>query len=261
MRGMDGSDFEACATAIEEARTDDRPTLIAVRTHIGYGSPHKQDTQKAHGSPLGPDEVRLVKEAYGWDPDKTFYEPPEAIELFRRAIPAGNALVSAWEDAFDAYADEYPDLATRFRRRVMERRLDEGWDVGLKAYAVGEEIATRNASQEAIQALAATLPGLFGGAADLSESNLTDVKGADNFEADSPGRNLRFGVREHGMGWIANGIAYHGGFIPYVGTFLTFSDYMRGSVRLAALSGLHVVYVWTHDSVGLGEDRPTHPPR
>jgi transketolase len=144
---------------------------------------------------------------------------------------------------------------------VIERRLPDGWDRGLKTYAVGDEIATRNASQEAIQALAAPLPELFGGAADLSESNLTDVKDAGSFEAGNPaGRNLRFGVREHAMGGAANGIAYHGGFIPYDATFLTFSDYMRGAVRLSALSGLHVVDVWTHDSVGLGEDGPTHQP-
>jgi transketolase len=259
-RVEDGNDIEAISAAIEEARADDRPSLIAVRTHIGYGSPNKQDTQKAHGSPLGPDEVRLVKEAYGWDPDKTFYEPPEAVELFRRAIPAGNDLVEAWEKAFDAYTDDHADLATAFRRRVMDGRLPDGWDGALPTYADAVEVATRNASQDVIQALAKPLPRLFGGAADLSESNLTDVKGEGSFEADSPERNLRFGVREHAMGGIANGIAYHGGFIPYVGTFLTFSDYMRGSVRLAALSGLDVIYVWTHDSVGLGEDGPTHQP-
>jgi transketolase len=259
-RVEDGNDLEAIAAAIEEARADDRPSLIAVRTHIGYGSPHKQDTQKAHGSPLGPDEVRLVKENYGWDPDKTFYEPPEALELFRRAIPAGDEMHAAWHAAWDRYKAAFPDLAREFRRRVMRRDLPVGWDAGLKTYSVGEEIATRNASQDAIQALGATLPELFGGAADLSESNLTDVKGAGEFEADEPGRNLRFGVREHAMGGVANGIAYHGGFLPYVGTFLTFSDYMRGSVRLAAVSGLHVVDVWTHDSVGLGEDGPTHQP-
>jgi transketolase len=259
-RVEDGNDIEAIAAAIEEARADDRPSLIAVRTHIGYGSPNKQDTQKAHGSPLGPDEVRLVKEGYGWDPDKTFYEPPEAVELFRRAIPAGDEMHAAWHAAWDRYKAAFPDLAREFRRRVMKRDLPEGWDAGLKTYAVGEEVATRNASQDAIQALGATLPELFGGAADLSESNLTDVKGAGEFEADEPGRNLRFGVREHAMGGIANGIAYHGGFLPYVGTFLTFSDYMRGAVRLSALSGLNVVDVWTHDSVGLGEDGPTHQP-
>ena len=258
-RVEDGNDIEAIGRAIEAAREDDRPSLIAVRTHIGYGSPHRQDSQKAHGQPLGEDEVRLVKEAYGWDPDKTFYEPPEAVELFRRAIPAGDALVEAWHESFDAYRTAFPDLAAELQRR-LDGRLADGWDAGLKTYAVGEEIATRNASQETIQALAGPVPELFGGAADLSESNLTDVKSGGDFGPDEAGRNLRFGVREHAMGGAANGIAYHGGFIPYVGTFLTFSDYMRGSVRLAALSGLQVIYVWTHDSIGLGEDGPTHQP-
>ena len=255
----DGNDIEAIARAIEEAREDDRPSLIAIRTHIGYGSPNRQDTQKAHGQPLGADEVRLVKQNYGWDPDATFFVPDAAKELFRRAIPAGEALVEAWHEAFVAYQKEFPALAGELRRR-LDGRLADGWDKGLKTYAAGDEIATRNASQEAIQALAGPVPELFGGAADLSESNLTDVKGGGDFGPDEPGRNLRFGVREHAMGGAANGIAYHGGFIPYVGTFLTFSDYMRGSVRLAALSGLRVIYVWTHDSIGLGEDGPTHQP-
>ncbi|HEX3427337.1 MAG TPA: transketolase [Candidatus Limnocylindrales bacterium] len=256
----DGNDIEAIADAIEDARADDRPSLIAVRTHIGYGSPHRQDSSKAHGQPLGEDEVRLVKEAYGWDPDKTFFVPDEARELFRRAIPAGEDLVDAWHRAFGDYERDHSDLAAQFRRRVVERRPSDGWDRDLKVYPAGEELATRNASNETIQALAAALPGLFGGSADLSESNLTDIKGGGDFEADQPGRNLRFGVREHAMGGISNGIAYHDGFMPYAGTFLTFSDYMRGSVRLAALSGLHLVYVWTHDSIGLGEDGPTHQP-
>jgi transketolase len=259
LRVEDGNDVEAIANAIEEARADDRPSIIAVRTHIGFGSPNRQDTQKAHGAPLGAEEVRLTKEAYGWDPDAQFLVPAEAGELFRRAVPAGEAFVADWEGAFDAYAAAHPELAGELRRRLAGR-LADGWDAGLKTYAVGEEVATRNASQEAIQALAGPVPELFGGAADLSESNLTDIKGAPEFQADGPGRNIRFGVREHAMGGIANGIAYHGGFVPYVGTFLTFSDYMRGSVRLAALGGLHVVYVWTHDSIGLGEDGPTHQP-
>jgi transketolase len=259
-RVEDGNDIEAIAAAIEDARADDRPSLIAVRTHIGFGSPNKHDTQKAHGSPLGPDEVRLTKEAYGWDPDKSFYVPDDARDLFRRAVPAGEDLVAAWERAHDDYRKAHPDLAAAFQRRVVDRALPDGWDSGLKTYAVGEEVATRNASNDAIQALAGPLPELFGGSADLSESNLTDVKDGGSFEADDPGRNLRFGVREHAMGGIGNGIAYHGGFIPYVATFLTFSDYMRGAVRLSALSGLHVVDVWTHDSIGLGEDGPTHQP-
>ena len=258
-RVADGNDVAAIEAAIEAARADDRPSLIAVRTHIGYGSPNKQDTQKAHGSPLGPDEVRLVKEAYGWDPDRTFYVPDEAAALFHEAVGRGETLVQEWEARFDRYAADHRDEAAEFRRRI-DRHLADGWDTGLKTYETGTEVATRNASQDAIQALAPRVPELFGGAADLSESNLTDVKGAPDFSADVAGRNLRFGVREHGMGGASNGIAYHGGFIPYCATFLTFSDYMRGSVRLASLSGLHVIYVWTHDSVGLGEDGPTHQP-
>ena len=259
-RVADGNDVAAITAAIEEARADDRPSLIAVRTHIGFGSPNRQDTQKAHGSPLGPDEVRLVKEAYGWDPDRTFFVPDEAGELFGDAVPAGEKLVADWERKLAAYEAAHPRLGAEFRRRVIDGDLRDGWDAELKTYPAGEEVATRNASQDAIQALAATVPELFGGAADLSESNLTDVKGEGSFEAGEPGRNLRFGVREHAMGGIGNGIAYHGGLIPYVATFLTFSDYMRGAVRLAALSGLHVIDVWTHDSVGLGEDGPTHQP-
>ena len=260
-RVEDGNDVSAISDAIEAAKADERPSIIAVRTHIGYGSPNKQDTQKAHGAPLGPDEVRLTKEAYGWDPDRTFYVPDEAGALFRRAVGTGRGLVAEWETRFEAYAAAFPAEAAELRRRLAGT-LPDGWDAGLPSYEPGTGVATRNASQDSIQALAATLPELFGGAADLSESNLTDVKalGHDHFEAGHPGRNLRFGVREHAMGGIVNGIAYHGGFLPYAGTFLTFSDYMRGSVRLAALSGLHVTYVWTHDSVGLGEDGPTHQP-
>jgi transketolase len=260
-RVEDGNDVAAINAAIEAAKADDRPSMIAVRTHIGFGSPNKQDTQKAHGAPLGPDEVRLTKEAYGWDPDKTFYVPEEAGQLFLRAVDAGRAAVAEWDGALDAYAAAFPAEAAQLRRRLAGR-LADGWDAGLNVYGPGSEVATRNASQELIQSLAGPVPELFGGSADLSESNLTDVKadGTDSFEADHAGRNLRFGVREHAMGGIANGIAYHGGFLPYCATFLTFSDYMRGAVRIAALSSLHVVYVWTHDSVGLGEDGPTHQP-
>ena len=259
-RVADGNDIAAIEAAIETARADDRPSLIAVRTHIGYGSPNKQDSQKAHGAPLGPDEVRLTKVAYGWDPDKTFYVPDAAREQFREAVADGEKLVADWEARFDAYRAADPTAAAQFQRRVARTGYPDGWDADLKTYETGTEIATRNASQDAIQALAPHLPGLFGGAADLSESNLTDIKGEPDFSAEEAGRNLRFGVREHGMGGIANGIAYHSGFLPYCATFLTFSDYMRGSVRLASLSGLHVIYVWTHDSVGLGEDGPTHQP-
>jgi len=260
-RVEDGNDIAAIDAAIEAAKADDRPSLIAVRTHIGFGSPNKQDSQKAHGAPLGPDEVRLTKEAYGWDPDKTFFVPDEAAAVFRAAIGEGEAAVAAWNRDLDAYAAAFPAEAAALRRRLAGT-LPAGWDAALNVYETGSEVATRNASQDLIQTLAASVPELFGGSADLSESNLTDVKalGHDHFEADHAGRNLRFGVREHAMGAIANGIAYHGGFIPYVATFMTFSDYMRGSVRLAALSGIHVLYVWTHDSIGVGEDGPTHQP-
>jgi transketolase len=257
----DGNDLEAIERAIDAARRDERPSLIAVRTHIGYGSPNRQDTQKAHGQPLGEDEVRLVKEAYGWDPEQTFVVPDEVTQHFRRAVDEGKRLVTEWEGGLDRFAGDHPEQARELRRRLTGE-LRDGWDAELRSYPAGEQVATRNASQDAIQALAGPVPELFGGAADLSESNLTDVKanGHDHFAADHAGRNLRFGVREHGMGAAANGIAYHGGFIPYAGTFLNFSDYMRGAVRLASLAGLHVIYVWTHDSVGLGEDGPTHQP-
>ena len=232
-----------------------------MRTHIGFGSPNRQDTQKAHGAPLGPDEVRLTKEAYGWDPDKTFYIPDEALALFRAAVPRGEELAADWDERFAAYAAEHPDA-----RRAS---CDAAWPASCPTAGTRACRRTPTAPRprhaqrlpERAPGAQGPLPELFGGAADLSESNLTDLKGAGELRAPTePGRNIRFGVREHAMGGIANGIAYHGGFLPYVATFLTFSDYMRGSVRLAALTGLHVVYVWTHDSVGLGEDGPTHQP-
>jgi transketolase len=259
-RVADGNDTAAIAAAIEAAKADERPSLIAVRTHIGFGAPTKHDSSKAHGSPLGEDEVRGAKEAYGWDPDKHFFVPDEALALYREAVPAGEKLVAEWQERLAKYAAAYPAEAAELERR-WSCHLPDGWDEGLPSYPAGDGPATRKAGQEAINALAATLPELFGGAADLSESNLTDVSGGGIFEADNrAGRNIRFGVREHAMGGIANGMAQYGGFIPYVATFLTFSDYMRGSVRLAALQKLRVVYQWTHDSVGVGEDGPTHEP-
>ena len=258
-RVENGNDVAAISEAVEAAQEDERPSLIAVRTQIGYGSPNRAGSQKAHGSPLGDDEVRLTKEAYGWDPDQTFHVPEEVREHFESVAAQGNTLVNDYERRVARYRADFPELADELDRRIG-RRLQAGWDANLKRYETGTELATRNASQEAINALAETVPELFGGAADLSESNLTDIKGYGEFSAEDPGRNIRFGVREHGMGGAANGIALHGEFIPYAGTFLTFSDYMRGAVRLAALSGLGTIYVWTHDSVGLGEDGPTHQP-
>ncbi|HEY2916622.1 MAG TPA: transketolase, partial [Candidatus Limnocylindrales bacterium] len=258
-RVEDGNDVEAIAAAIQHGIDDGKPSFIAVRTHIGYGSPNKHDTQKAHGSPLGEDEVRLTKEAYGWPPDAHFLVPDEVGAAMGAYATRGEDLVRAWDGVFGRYREAYPAEAAELQRRLGARIRGDAF-AGLKTYAVGEELATRQASQAAIQALAEPVPELFGGAADLSESNLTDIKAAGDFEPGTPGRNLRFGVREHAMGGIVNGIYLHGGFIPYAGTFLNFSDYMRGAVRLAALSRLHVIYVWTHDSVGLGEDGPTHQP-
>jgi transketolase len=254
----DGNDLEAIDAAISAAEEDARPSLIAVRTHIAYGSPNKQDTSKAHGSALGEDEVRATKVAYGWDPDKHFFVPDAVLAHLREAGPRGERLVDEWRGRFAEFARVYPAEAAELRRR-LDAGLPQGWESGLKKYAVGDSVATRIASQDAINALAGPLPELFGGAADLSESNMTDVKDAGLFETGDPaGRNIRFGVREHAMGGIANGIALYGCFIPYAATFLTFSDYMRGSIRLAALSCQRVVYVFTHDSVALGEDGPTH---
>jgi len=259
-RVTDGNDVGAIEAALERALADERPSLIAVRTHIGYGSPNRQDSQKAHGQPLGADEVRLTKQAYGWDADLSFHVPDDVRAQMGSAADRGDRLVAEWRAAMERYADAFPAEGAELRRRLAGS-LPDSWRDALPHYEAGaEELATRQASQKAINALAPVVPELFGGSADLSESNLTDVKGGGDFTADEAGRNVRFGVREHAMGGIANGIAYHGGLIPYAGTFLNFSDYMRGSVRLAALSGLHVVYVWTHDSVGLGEDGPTHQP-
>ena len=259
LRVKDGNDVGAIEAAIRLARSDERPSIIAVRTVIGFGSPNKAGSQKAHGAPLGPDEVRLTKEAYGWDPDRTFFVPDAAAALFSRAILWGEELIRRWDAAMDAYRVAFPAEANELERR-LDGDLAAGWDAALPRWEAGAEVATRNASADTINALAAGVPELFGGSADLSESNLTDVKGGASFSAETAGRNLRFGVREHAMGGIANGLAFHGGFRPYVATFLTFSDYMRGSVRIAALSGVPVIYVWTHDSVGLGEDGPTHQP-
>jgi transketolase len=259
-RVEDGNDVAAIQAAIKAARADERPSLIAVRTHIGYGAPTKHDSQKAHGAALGEEEVRGAKVAYGWDPDKHFFVPEDALAHFREAVPAGQKLVAEWNEQLARYKAQYPTEAAELQRR-LDCRLPDGWDRVLKTYATGDGLATRKASQEAINALAKPLTELFGGSADLSESNLTDVEGAGIFEPDQPaGRNIRFGVREHAMGGIVNGIALYGGFIPYAATFLTFSDYMRGSIRLASLMKLRLVYVFTHDSIGVGEDGPTHEP-
>ena len=259
---VDGYDLAAIEAAIRAARAEtDRPSLIICRTHIGYGSPNKQDTASVHGAPLGEEEVRLTKEALGWPPDARFLVPPEALAVFRRALDEGREAQARWEAMFERYAREYPKEAALLRR-LWAGELPEGWEEAIPTFSPADgPLATRKASGVVLNALADALPTLIGGSADLAPSNATLLKGYKDFQRETPtGRNLRFGVREHAMGAILNGMALHGGVIPYGGTFLVFSDYMRPAVRLAAMMGVGVVYVWTHDSVWIGEDGPTHQP-
>jgi transketolase len=239
---------------------EDRPSLVIVRSHIGYGSPNKQDTSGAHGSALGEDEVRLTKEAYGWDPDKNFYVPEEALAHFRKSCQRGREVESEWQRRFDAFRGAFPDQA-KLLETIDAGESPEGWDRDLPRFSPDDKpVATRAASGKVIQWAAAALPQLVGGSADLATSNNTDIEGGGDVQKGSyGGRNLRFGVREHAMGAIVNGLGLHG-FRAYGGTFLTFSDYMRGAVRLSALMKLPSIWVYTHDSIGLGEDGPTHQP-
>ncbi|GIV62496.1 MAG: transketolase [Rhodothermaceae bacterium] len=261
LRVEDGNDLAAVARALEAARAEAaRPSLIITRTHIGYGSPHKQDTAEAHGAPLGDEEVRLTKRALGWPEDRTFYVPDEVYAHMQEAIGKGRAAQEAWEERFERYAEAFPEEAATFRA-WLEGHLPEGWDADLPVFEPGTSVATRKASGAVLAVLGERLPNLIGGSADLTPSNNTFIKGRTDFQRDNPaGGYLRFGVREHAMAAICNGLALHGGLRPYGGTFLVFSDYMRPAVRLSALMGLPVVYVFTHDSIGLGEDGPTHQP-
>lgn len=254
-------DLDAIDRAITEAKAaTERPSLIIVRTTIGYGAPHKAGTAAAHGSPLGAEEVALTKKALGWDPERKFYVPEEALAHFRKAVDAGAALEARWQERFAAFAKTSPDLALEWERRFRSE-LPQGWDRDLPRFAPGEKHATREASGKVLNAIAARVPELIGGDADLSSSTKTSLEGMGSFEGRTgSGRNLHFGVREHAMGSILNGITYHGGLRGFCSTFFCFSDYMRPPVRLAAISELPVIYVWTHDSVGLGEDGPTHQP-
>jgi transketolase len=253
-RVADGNDLDALDRAIERAQqVTDQPSLIIVRTHIGWGSPHKQDTAEAHGAPLGVDEVKLTKQNLGWPTLEPFHVPDEALAQWRRARERGARLEAEWRTKWDAYRAAHPDLAAELERRLAGR-LPEGWDAALPAFGPKDAQATRAASGKVLNAIAAKVPELIGGSADLAGSNNTDIKEG------GPGRNFHFGVREHGMAAAVNGILLHGGFIPFCGTFLIFSDYMRPSIRLAALTDLKPIYVFTHDSIGLGEDGPTHQP-
>jgi transketolase len=253
--------LDRLAGAAEAAQdVTDRPSLVIVRSHIGYGSPHKQDSYKAHGSPLGEDEVRLTKEGYGWDPDAQFYVPDEVSAHFREAIPRGKELVAAWEERLEAYRSDEPEAYEELAL-VMERRLPEGWDSDVPKFRPEEGmIATRKASQKVIQWVAAGVPQLVSGSADLEPSTLTEIEDGGSVEkGDYGGRNVHYGVREHGMGAIVNGLNLHG-LRAFGSTFFNFLDYMKPAVRIAALMRLPSIFVYTHDSIGLGEDGPTHQP-
>ena len=261
----EANDLEAVDAAIEEARAEtDRPSLIRVRSQIGYGAPTKEGTAAAHGAPLGEEELRGAKEALGWPPEEPFYVPDAAHDHMREAVEAGRARQAEWEELFANYEEAYPERAARLRR-WMRREPEEGWEEAVPTFEptaeTGEELATRKASGLTLNDLAPAVGYLIGGSADLTGSNKTDVPGRADFQADSPGgRYVRYGVREHAMAGVSNGMALHGGIQPYAGTFLIFSDYLRPSLRLSALMEQPVVYVFTHDSIGLGEDGPTHQP-
>ncbi len=261
-RVPDGTDVTAIDGAISAAKSvTDRPSLIAVRTIIGHGSPNKQGTSDAHGSPLGEDEVRLAKEALGWDPDVKFFVPGAALEHFRSAVDSGAADEAAWNSRYVAWRSAYPDLASEWDR-AQAGQFNDGWRDELPSWQAGQQVATRNAGGDVLNVLASNAPTMIGGDADLAGSTKTLIKGAnDTGPGRAAERNLRFGVREHGMAAIVNGLALHGGIVkPYSATFFTFSDYMRPAMRLGALMDIPTVYVFTHDSIGLGEDGPTHQP-
>jgi transketolase len=261
LRVEDGNDVDSIDAAIQQAKKDPRPSLIDCKTIIGFGLPTRQGTSKAHGEPPGDQELDGAKKNLGWPLEPRFYVPEDVLEHFRDAVPIGGKLEADWYGKYLAYKKEYPDLALELARR-LSGRLPAGWESTLPEFpADAKGMATRIASGKVINAIAGTLPELIGGSADLAPSTKTWIDGSPAFQADHPeGRNFHFGVREHAMGAIVNGMAYHGGVIPYGSTFLVFSDYMRGAIRIAALSRLHSIWVFTHDSIGVGEDGPTHQP-
>jgi transketolase len=256
----DANDLDALREAIANAQAEEeRPSLIVVRSHIAFGAPHAIDTAKAHGSPLGEDEVRATKEALGWDPDAKFVVPDEVHEHMN-VTARGVEEELEWQRSFDAWGTKYPELQADWEHAWSGKPLP-GWLEALPEFEPGSELATRDAGAKAMDAFKRFTPTMLGGAADLAESTKTEFKGGGLFSGTHGGRNIAFGIREHAMGSIVNGLALHGGIVkPYGSTFLVFSDYMRPAVRLSALSSLPVVWVWTHDSIGLGEDGPTHQP-
>jgi transketolase len=257
----DGNDIEAIDAAIRAAQQDPRPSLIACRTHIGFGAPHKQDTAKAHGEPLGDEELIAAKQNLGWPVEPRFHIPDDVLALYRRAVEDGQAAEAAWNAKLESFAASNPAAAADLKRR-LRRELPANWDADLPSFPGDPKgMATRVASGKVLSAISACLPELIGGSADLTPSNNTKFDGAGDFESGRMGgRYIHFGVREHAMAAALNGMALYGGVIAYGGTFLIFSDYMRPAIRIAALSHIPSIFVFTHDSVGLGEDGPTHQP-
>jgi transketolase len=257
----DGNDVEAIDAAIQAAKSDPRPSIIMCRTIIGFGSPHRQGTSKAHGEPLGDEELNAAKDNLGWPKEPRFYIPEDVAAFFFQAVVRGEKAEAAWDQKFTEYQQANPEKGAELERR-LSGKLPKGWEKKYPVFpADAKGMATRAASGKVINALAAILPELMGGSADLAPSNNTKIDGVPDFQKDSPqGRNFHFGVREHAMAAAINGMALYGGVIPYGGTFLVFSDYNRPAIRIAALSHIPSIFVFTHDSIGLGEDGPTHQP-
>lgn len=255
----DGNDMQAFEKALENAKQEkDRPSIIKLRTHIAYGSPNLQDKEKAHGSPLGEDEIKIIKENFGWDPEKTFHVPEEVLNQTRKAVARGERLESDWKEMFEEYSDKYPELARQFQQ-AASGSLPVELEELIPVFEAGDSIATRKASGKVLNAIMPKLPLVLGGSADLTPSNKTRFSDAKDFQRDArDGRYIRYGVREHAMGAILNGINTSTLLRAYGGTFLVFSDYMRPAIRLAAMSKHPTIFVFTHDSIGLGEDGPTH---
>lgn len=257
----DGNDVDAINTAIQQAKEDERPSIIVARTHIGYGLPTRQDTPKAHGEPPGDEELNGAKDKLGWPHEPRFFIPDEVEEFFMGAVEKGVEAEEEWQKKFEKYRTAFPELASELER-ILANKLPDNWDKDLPTFpADSKGIATRAANSQVLNAIAVNLPDLVGGSADLNPSTKTWINDSPAFQPDShEGRNIHFGVREHAMGAIVNGMSLYPGIIPYGATFLVFSDYMRPALRLSALSHFHSIWVYTHDSIGVGEDGPTHQP-
>ena len=257
----DANDIDALSNAINNAKVEtSKPSLIKVRSHIAYGSPNKVDTAGAHGSPLGPDEVKLVKKFFGFDPEQSFVVPEEVLNYYRKCGEKGASIEQKWDDLYKAYKEKFPELAAEYEQ-AASGELPKGWDADLPVFKPEGKMATRQASGKVLNAIAGKLPNLIGGAADLAPSTDTNLKEYDSFTVEKrDGRNFHFGIREHAMGSALNGMALTKGIIPFGATFLMFSEYMRPPIRLAAIMKIRPIFVYTHDSIGLGEDGTTHQP-